>query len=127
MATPLEAFSTLPNVATVRVDDVDAFVAAAPGHAVLLFSGETKRRPEAQDVAVVLREMAKTYAGAVRFGVVDGAHEDRLKTRFGVVVLPTVVFLDGAETLATMPRIQDWPAYAAKFREFFGAPPARAA
>jgi hydrogenase-1 operon protein HyaE len=125
--TPLESLMARPGVTLVDGANIDMFLAEPPEHSALVFSGETKRRPEAQDVAVVLRELDRAYRGTVRVGVLEGAAEDRLKGRFGVVVLPTVVLLVGGEVVARITRIQDWSVYADAFAAHFGPPPALAA
>lgn len=106
---------------------IDAWAAETEGLSALLFTGRAKRRPEGHDVAVALRELARQYAGALRVGVVDDAAEDALMRRFGVVVLPSVVFFAGAAPIEKMPRIRDWGDYAAAARRYLGPPPQRAA
>lgn len=97
-----------------------AFV-AAEGPRVLIFPGIEKKRPEAQDVAVIMREFHRLYAGRVRLGVLTGRAEDKLKAGMGVVVLPSVVLL-GAGPPRVLPRVQDWIVYRDAFIAAFGAP-----
>ena len=92
---------------------------AATGPRVLVFSGVEKRRPEAQDVAVIIREFHRLYRGTFEIGVLSGTAEDRLKAGLGVVVLPSAVLL-GAGPPRVVPRVQDWRVYAQSFAESFG-------
>lgn len=107
-------------------EGLDEWLAAEPGLAVLLFSGVSKGRPEGHDAAVALRECQRLYPGLFRLGVVDDADEDRLKGRFRVIVLPSIVFLSGGEVLQVVPRIRDWAEYAELFRTYLGTPPRKA-
>jgi hydrogenase-1 operon protein HyaE len=108
---PVRALATWPGVTTLEPGDVDAFIAADAAPFILFFSGEAKKRPEAQDVAVVLREMLRARPGTLRVGLMSSAAEDKLKSRFGVAVLPSVVFMQGETVLETIGRIQDWTVY----------------
>ncbi|MFO0408336.1 MAG: hypothetical protein ACK50Q_18385, partial [Labrys sp. (in: a-proteobacteria)] len=98
-----------------------AFI-AAQGPRILIFPGIEKRRPEAQDVAVIMREFLRLYGGQLRAGVLSGRAEDRLKTGLGVVVLPSVV-LFGEGPPHVLPRVQDWVVYRDAFIAAFGPPP----
>jgi hydrogenase-1 operon protein HyaE len=99
-----------PGACLLDVDDVDAFAAGA-GLRVLFFSGEGKRRPEAQDVAVVLRELLRKNLGRLEVGVLTDMAENKSKVRLGVIVLPTVVLMRDGEKREAIARIQDWPVY----------------
>jgi hydrogenase-1 operon protein HyaE len=99
-----------PGATLLDVDDVDPFV-AGEGLRVLFYSGEGKRRPEAQDVAVVLREILRQHQGRLQVGVLTDMAENKTKVRFGVIVLPTVVLMRDGEKREAIARIQDWPVY----------------
>jgi hydrogenase-1 operon protein HyaE len=124
---PVALLAAEPGASIVDLATIDAFLAGAPSFTALIFTGEGKKRPEAQDVAVVARELLRSYRGGFRCGVVADQAEDALKQRFGVIVLPTVVLLDGAEVLDRIPRMQDWSIYAAHVAARFGLPPRLAA
>ncbi|EWY38116.1 hydrogenase [Skermanella stibiiresistens SB22] len=105
----------------ITADTVDLFLDGS-GMAVLFFTGDPKQRPESNDVAVVLRELASVFPGELRIGIVDQAHEAALKARFGVLVVPTLVYLREGRFVGLIPRIQDWLAYVEKTRAFLAAP-----
>jgi hydrogenase-1 operon protein HyaE len=109
--TSVQKLAREPGARRLDVDDVDDFT-AGPGLRVLFYSGEGKRRPEAQDVAVVLRELLRQHQGQVQIGVLTDMAENKTKVRHGVVVLPTVVLMRDGEKLEAIARIQDWPVYA---------------
>jgi len=113
---PMDRLAGLAAVSEVDADNLDVWLEGG-GAPVLLFSGATKGRDEAQDVAVVLCEMASQFAGRLRIGVVAASAEDRLRGRFGVLVLPSLVFLNGATPRRLITRIRDWAVYEQAFAE----------
>lgn len=115
--------------AATAIDDanIEDWSNDSEGLSALIFTGRGKRRPEGHDVAVALRELARQYGPLLRVGVVDDAAEDALMRRFGVVVLPSVVFFVGGEPIEKMPRIRDWSDYSDVARRYLGPPPARTA
>ena len=117
MTSPLERLLNGPAVA-VTAETVDGFL-AAPGPAVLLFTGDPSQRPEAQDVAVVAGQLARQVRG-LRIGVVARAAEEAVKRRFEVSVFPTVLFLEDGEVRSTVARLQDWSVYTRAAAQSFG-------
>ena len=98
-----------------RIDEtsVDGFLAEG-GHALLLFAGDPKQRMESDDVAVVLPELLKAFAGRFRGAVVALAAEDKLKARFQVVMGPSLVVARGGDVLDVITKIRDWSEYVAR-------------
>lgn len=94
----------------VTADTIDNYL-AGPGLALLLFTGDPMQRPEAGDVAVIVRELLRLGGPRIRAAVVERSDEDRLKTRFGAVVVPNLVFVRDGRTLGLIPRVQDWNVY----------------
>jgi len=133
MSADTSPFPADPALAAVRdlpvldEDGIDRLLAASGGAAVLFFSGLKQKRIETADVAVILRECLRRYRGTVAAALVAPAAEDRIKTRFGVVVFPSLVFVQGGRTAEILPRIQDWPVYAERFALHFGPAPVLAA
>ena len=93
--------------------NVDAFLAEG-GPALLLFAGDPKQRMESDDVAVVLPELLKAFAGRFRGAVVALAAEDKLKARFQVVMGPSLVVARGGDVLDVITKIRDWSDYVAR-------------
>lgn len=96
---------------------IDAFLAPAagePDNALLFFTGDPKQRPEADDVAVVLPELLHAFGGRLRGAVVGRAAEDKLKVRFNVVVMPSLVVTRRELPVGVLGKIRDWSEYVEK-------------
>jgi hydrogenase-1 operon protein HyaE len=121
MANPvIERLIGIEGCPVVTAENVDEFL-ALDGMVVLFFTGDPRQRPESNDVAVVLREMSSVFPGQIRVGIVDQAAEEVLKSRFGVLVVPTLVYLRRGKFVGLIPRIQDWQVYIEKTRGFLAA------
>lgn len=108
MSGVIDALAAHPSCEVLRKRDIDEFLARNP-RALLFFIGD---RGEGLDVAVVVRELATSYQGQLRVGIVDQRDETALMTRFGVVVMPAVVFLRDGEPAELVARMRDWLVYA---------------
>jgi hydrogenase-1 operon protein HyaE len=108
----------------IQLDTLEAFESAA-GDAVLLFSGDPVRFPEALDVAVVLPELLASAGRPLRIGVVPREIEDAVARRWAVQRWPSLVFLRGGQYLGTLSGMQDWDVYQARLAEVLGAAPGR--
>jgi hydrogenase-1 operon protein HyaE len=119
---PVDALKQTPGACEISAADIDSWLTAAPGVSAILFAGINKDRPEGNDVAVALREMLRAYPDGLRIGVVREADEMKLKGRFRVIVLPTVVLTVRGEILELLPRVRDWADYAEVFARYLGRP-----
>jgi hydrogenase-1 operon protein HyaE len=108
MTDVIEALAEHPSCEVLRKADVDDFLARNP-LALLFF---TSHRDEGLDVAVAVRELATSYQGRLRVGIVDRRDETALMTRFGVVVTPAVVYLRDGQPAEVVARMRDWPVFA---------------
>ncbi|MDX1500263.1 MAG: hypothetical protein R3176_10215 [Woeseiaceae bacterium] len=105
----------------------DAFV-AEPGMNVLFFPGDPQTVRDATDVAVILPELARAFAGRLRPGVVTdtfGAGKE-LKRRYGFREFPSLVFVRSGDYVGTISRVQDWAEYLRHIDELLVAAPRRA-
>ena len=96
---------------------IDAFLAPAVGEAantILFFTGDPKQRSESDDVAVVLPEILRTFAGRLRGAVVLRPAEEKLKARFNVVVMPSLVVTRRDLPIGVRGKIRDWSDYMEK-------------
>jgi hydrogenase-1 operon protein HyaE len=91
---------------------LDRFI-AGPGLRAVLITGEVEKRPEALDVAVVLKELLDRYGPALRAAVADRAAEPALQAAHRAPVVPTLLLLRDGEAVAKLPRIRDWTDYLA--------------
>jgi hydrogenase-1 operon protein HyaE len=108
MSGVIDALTSHPSVDVLRKADIDDFLTRNP-RALLFFIGD---RGEGLDVAVVVRELAASYAGRLRVGVIDQRDETTLMTRFGVVVMPAVVYMRDGDPAELVARMRDWPVFA---------------
>lgn len=113
----VRALSERDRLPVVNEANIDAFLAPAAGealNAVLFFTGDPKQRPEADDVAVVLPELLTAFGGRLRGAVVDRAAEEKLKARFNVVVMPSLVVTRREQPVGVLGKIRDWSEYVEK-------------
>ncbi len=110
MSEILETLAAQPGCEVVRNADLDDFLARHP-RALLLVTGDTLLRTEGLDVAVVVRELLARYAGRLAVGLVDRRDEATVMPRFGVVVLPAVVYVRDGAAAELVARMRDWPVY----------------
>jgi len=118
--TVIERLIDIEGCPVITPDSVDGFLDEG-GMVVLFFTGDPRQRPESDDVAVVLRELSSLFPSQFRIGIVDHASEDMLKPRFGVLVVPTLVYLRDGQFVGVIPRIQDLQVYVEKTRIFLSA------
>lgn len=121
----LQRLAERPGSTLVTAATLDAF-AAAPGEAVLFFSGDPVRFPEALDVAVVLPELRAACIDRFRIGVVDPADEDGIARRYGSQRWPALVFLRDGRYLDTVAGMLDWEIYVAAVAQALARAPTRA-
>lgn len=100
---------------------VDAFV--AEGTTALLFIGSGKRYPEVDDVAIVVPELMREFAGRFRVGVLDADTDTAAAQRFDVAIRPTLVFVRDGVRIGAIPRIRDWSVYLAEISAILATPP----
>ncbi len=100
---------------------VEPFLAGA-GDRVLFFTGDPGRRPESADLAVILPYLMEAFGGRFATAVVDRKDEAVLKARFGVVVVPTLVFLRDGGFVGVIPRLRDWGDYLRRIDDLLKAP-----
>jgi len=105
---PLERLAT--EAAAVTLESADAFV-SQPGWGLLVLSGDPSQRPEAQDLAVVVRELGARAPGGTRVGLVADSDEAKVKDKFHVQALPALLVLRDGKVLSRIPKMQDWSVY----------------
>lgn len=113
----VRALSERARLPVVNETSIDAFLSPAAGepeNTVLFFTGDPAQRPEADDVAVVLPELLQAFGGRLRGAVVQRGAEDKLKSRFNVVVLPSLVVTRRDQPVGVLGKIRDWSEYVEK-------------
>jgi hydrogenase-1 operon protein HyaE len=104
--------------------NLDACI-ATPGDTVLFCAGDPLLYPECLDVAVVLPELMRAFAGRFRAAVVSRELEAALQTRYGFTHWPSLVFLRDGGYVGTLSGILDWAVYLARIQNLLAAPTAR--
>ena len=107
MSGVIDALATHPSCDVLRKTELDDWL-ARNSRGLLFFIGD---RPEGLDVAVVVRELATSYQGRLRIGFIDQRDEAALMTRFGVVVMPAVVYMRDGQPTELVARMRDWPVF----------------
>lgn len=105
--------------------DAQAAVLMDAGDCVLFIAGDPVRFPECLDVAVVLPELQKQFAGRFRVAVVRPENEDAVARRYGANRRPALVFLRGGSYVTTLFGMLDWDDYLAAVAQALDAPVTR--
>ncbi|MDR2188815.1 MAG: hypothetical protein LBE62_12335 [Azonexus sp.] len=100
--------------------------AAGGGDRVLLLAGDAVRYPEGQDVAAVLPELMKAFAGRFSVGVTPRASEEAVARRYGSNHWPALLFFRDGAYVTAISGMQDWDVYLQRVGEALQMPPARA-
>ena len=114
----IEQLATHTASEVVRRSGLQDFLARHP-RALLFFTGDLAQNPEGRDVAIVVRELLRQYAGRVALGLVDRRDETAVMAKTGVVVLPAVAFVADGRTVDVVARMRDWGAYAQAAERLF--------
>ncbi|MEO1089523.1 MAG: hypothetical protein AAFX81_02735 [Pseudomonadota bacterium] len=107
-----------PRGERVAFDDLAAFV-AGPGVRLALIAGEPGRRPETQDVAVVVRELLRDASLALRVAVVEGELSAERKEAFDLRIEPSLILARDGTVREVIPGIKDWAVYHQRLKAMF--------
>jgi hydrogenase-1 operon protein HyaE len=105
---PLDAL--VRDSASLTLDTAEAFL-ARPGWGLVVVAGDPTQRPEAQDLAVVTRELSRRAPPGAQVGVVLGSSEEAVKQRFNLAAVPGLLFVKDGRVVSTIQRMQDWAVY----------------
>jgi hydrogenase-1 operon protein HyaE len=111
--------------APVDVDSLDAF-AAAPGHALLVFTEDPVRYKETLDLAVIAPEVARAFAGCFRVGVLLPAEARKVAPRYGFARWPALVVLKDGQYVGAIDGLRNWEEYVEEMQRLLAAEPTRA-
>lgn len=103
-------------------ESFDGFVLSRD-NVVLFFSHDPALFPESHDVAVILPELLKAFAGQVQGAVVGRSVERELQARYRFTSWPSLVFLRRGEYLGVISGIKDWQEYRQEFARILAAEP----
>ena len=119
MKTPLDRFIQDPRTQRLGLEDVQAFFRGP--QQVLFISGDPNLRPEAQDVAVVMRELTKGRIG-LDLGWLAPEDEPDARKVLGVRTIPCVILASRGKEVHRIEGTKDWQVYAEALRDFMGQP-----
>jgi hydrogenase-1 operon protein HyaE len=111
----------LPRMAEADLDQV----LETDRHTLLFLAGDPVKYPEALDVAVILPELVKVFAGHLKPAVIAAEAEPALQARFGFSQWPALVLLRGEDYVGAITRVRNWADYLAEIECLLRAQPAR--
>lgn len=120
----LDQLYTHHGLPLLDADNYDLFIY---GHdnVVLFFCNDPVMFPESHDVAVILPELLKAFAGRLQGAVIAKSVERELQARFRFSSWPSLVFLRGGEYLGTISGIKDWAEYGQEFARILASEPSQ--
>ncbi len=111
-----EKYPLLAGEDLARFTDTHEFV-------VLFFTQAMKPVPETDDVAVILPELVKAFAGRFEVAVVSFESQRELQLKFRFSKYPALVFLKDGEYLGAVTGVLDWSDYLAEIETILAAEP----
>lgn len=122
----IERLTAELGYAEIGLKNHDDFVDQS-GMNVLFFPGDPKTVRDSTDVAVILPELVRAFAGQLRPGVVMDTFGDglQLKRQYGFLEYPALVFVRSGNYVGTISRVQDWAEYLNKINVLLTAPQRR--
>lgn len=115
---------TKHGFAEVTPASIEAF-SSAPGHAMLVFLEDPVRVRETLDIAVIVPEIARAFAGRFRVGVLLPEAARTLAPRYGFRRWPALVMLRDGAYVGAVDGLRDWDDYLTEAFELLKADPVR--
>ncbi len=119
---PIKAMLEREGYAALSGQELEDFI-RSEGHVVLVFAEGMKRIPEAADLAVILPELVRAFAGRFDVAVVPFPDHRDMKLRYRFLKVPTLVFLRDGEYLGAITGLMDWADYLTDIEAILGAEP----
>jgi hydrogenase-1 operon protein HyaE len=104
--------------------DVDA-LAAASGHVLLVFTEDPESYREALDLAVIVPELARDFAGRFAVAVLLPETARAIAPRYGFRRWPAVVLLRDGAYVGAIDGVRDWSEYRLELAQLLEAPASR--
>jgi hydrogenase-1 operon protein HyaE len=102
----------------------DAFAGRA-GHTLLLFTEDPLRIRETLDLAVIVPEIARAFAGRFAVGVLLPAAARQLHARYGFRRWPALVMLRDGRYAGAIDGLRNWDEYVQEIARLLDAPATR--
>lgn len=111
MSSPLiDQLTTTHGYPLVTPDSLENFLERETTLALFL-TGDPRRYPESNDVAVILPELARAFPARFKPAVVDRRLEALFKARYDIAAWPCLLFLRDGRFLGRISRVRDWSDY----------------
>lgn len=120
----LERMMTALDAPALEADDFDDW-AARPGHALVVFSEDPVLYRETLDLAVIVPELARAFAGRFRVGLLLQAPARALAPRYGFRRWPALVMLKDGKYVGAIDGLRDWRDYLDEVARLLDAEPTR--
>lgn len=121
----VEQLTSRHGFACIDFASIDAF-AQAPGHAMLVFTEDPVRFKETLDLAVIAPEVARSFPGAFRCGVLLPADARKVAPRYGFARWPALVLLKDGHYVGAIDGLRNWEEYIEDMQRLLAAEPSRA-
>ena len=95
------------------------------GHTLLLFAEDPVRYRETLDLAVIVPELAKAFAGRFGVGVLLPDAARTFHPRYGFRRWPAIVMLKDGEYVGAIDGLRDWDEYGKEIARLLAAAPTR--
>jgi hydrogenase-1 operon protein HyaE len=107
--------------------EADNFAAwtGAPGHALLVFTEDPVRYRETPDLAVIVPEIARAFAGRFRTGVLLPAAARVQSVQYGFKRWPALVLLRDGQYVGAIDGLRNWDEYLREIAQLLAAEPTR--
>jgi hydrogenase-1 operon protein HyaE len=102
-----------------------AAFAAAPGHALVLFTEDPVRYKETLDLAVIVPELARAFPGRFRVGVLLPDAARVLHVKYGFRRWPAFVILQDGAYVGAVDGLRNWDQYVEELAALLAAAPTR--
>ena len=99
---------------------------ARTGHVLLVFTEDPVRFKETLDLAVIVPEIERTFAGRFAVGVLLPDAARQFAVRYGFRRWPAIVLLRDGHYVGAVDGLREWGEYLAEIARLLDAPPARA-
>jgi hydrogenase-1 operon protein HyaE len=121
----IEQLFTRYGFARVDAASLDDF-AAAPGHALLVFTEDPVRFKETLDLAVIAPEVVRAFEGSFRVAVLLPADARKAAPRYGFARWPALVVLKDGQYVGAIDGLRDWSEYVEETQRLLATTPTRA-
>lgn len=120
----LERMMAALDAPALEPGDFDAW-AAQPGHALIVFTEDPVLYRETLDLAVIVPELARAFAGRFRVGLLLQAAARALAPRYGFRRWPALVLLKDGGYVGAIDGLRDWREYLDEIARLLEAEPTR--